>query len=89
MICAYPSVARLVGLLLNALAGWWWADPAAALVIAALAATEGVEGVAGRALRLLLTSRVGNPAIAQRRRLSAQAARRGRWRRGRGRRSTR
>ena len=27
MICAYLSVALLVGLLANALAGWWWADP--------------------------------------------------------------
>jgi len=42
-ICAYLSIALLVGLLANALAGWWWADPAAALVIAAVAAKEGVE----------------------------------------------
>jgi divalent metal cation (Fe/Co/Zn/Cd) transporter len=41
MICAYLSVALLVGLLANALVGWWWADPAAALVIAAIAAREG------------------------------------------------
>ena len=27
MICAYLSIALLVGLLANALAGWWWADP--------------------------------------------------------------
>jgi divalent metal cation (Fe/Co/Zn/Cd) transporter len=47
MICAYLSVALLVGLLLNALAGWWWADPAAALVIAALAAYEGVKSWRG------------------------------------------
>jgi divalent metal cation (Fe/Co/Zn/Cd) transporter len=47
MICAYLSVALLVGLLPNALAGWWWADPAAALVIAALAAKEGVESWRG------------------------------------------
>ena len=47
MICAYLSVALLVGLLLNALAGWWWADPAAALVIAALAARAGVESWRG------------------------------------------
>ena len=46
-ICAYLSVALLVGLLLNALAGWWWADPAAALVIAALAAREGWESWKG------------------------------------------
>jgi divalent metal cation (Fe/Co/Zn/Cd) transporter len=27
MICAYVSIALLVGLLANAIAGWWWADP--------------------------------------------------------------
>jgi divalent metal cation (Fe/Co/Zn/Cd) transporter len=47
-ICAYLSVALLVGLLANALAGWWWADPAAALVIAAIAAKEGVESWQGK-----------------------------------------
>ena len=40
-LCAYLSVALLVGLLLNALLGLWWADPAAALMIAAVAAKEG------------------------------------------------
>src|SRR5207245_5367423 len=35
IICAYLSVALLFGLLANAVAGWWWADPAAALIIAA------------------------------------------------------
>jgi divalent metal cation (Fe/Co/Zn/Cd) transporter len=43
MLCAYLSVALLMGLLANALAGWWWADPLAALVIAAVAANEGRE----------------------------------------------
>ena len=47
MICAYLSVALLAGLLANALAGWWWADPAAALVIAAVAAKEGIESWRG------------------------------------------
>lgn len=47
MICAYLSVALFVGLLLNALAGWWWADPAAALVIAGVAAKEGRESWRG------------------------------------------
>lgn len=47
MICAYLSVALLAGLLLNALAGWWWADPAAALVIAGIAAKEGRESWRG------------------------------------------
>lgn len=46
-ICAYLSIALLVGLLLNALAGLWWADPAAALVIAAVAAREGRESWQG------------------------------------------
>ena len=49
MICAYLSVALFVGLLLNALAGWWWADPAAALVIAAVAANEGRSAWQGKA----------------------------------------
>jgi divalent metal cation (Fe/Co/Zn/Cd) transporter len=47
MICAYLSVALLVGLLANAVAGWWWADPAAALVIGAVALCEGREGWRG------------------------------------------
>jgi divalent metal cation (Fe/Co/Zn/Cd) transporter len=47
MICAYMSVALLVGLSLNALAGWWWADPAAALIIAGFAVHEGRESWRG------------------------------------------
>jgi divalent metal cation (Fe/Co/Zn/Cd) transporter len=47
MICAYLSVALLVGLLLNAVLGWWWADPAAALVIAGVAVKEGRESWRG------------------------------------------
>jgi len=46
-ICAYLSVALLAGLLLNALAGWWWADPAAALAIAGIAGWEGREAWRG------------------------------------------
>jgi divalent metal cation (Fe/Co/Zn/Cd) transporter len=41
--CAYTSAAALVGVGLNTWAGWWWADPAAALIIAALAVKEGIE----------------------------------------------
>ena len=41
--CAYTSAATLAGVGLNTAAGWWWADPAAALVIAALAVKEGLE----------------------------------------------
>jgi divalent metal cation (Fe/Co/Zn/Cd) transporter len=47
MICAYLSIALLAGLLANALLGWWWADPSAALVIAAVAAKEGVDSWRG------------------------------------------
>lgn len=47
MICAYLSVALLVGLLANALLGWWWADPLAALVIAGVAVKEGRESWRG------------------------------------------
>jgi divalent metal cation (Fe/Co/Zn/Cd) transporter len=42
-LCAYLSVALLAGLLANAVAGWWWADPLAALVIAGVAVREGVS----------------------------------------------
>lgn len=41
MLCAYLSAALLLGLGLNASLGWWWADPIAALVIAAVAVREG------------------------------------------------
>jgi divalent metal cation (Fe/Co/Zn/Cd) transporter len=41
--CAFTSAAALLGVGLNAWLGWWWADPAAALLIAALAVKEGVE----------------------------------------------
>jgi divalent metal cation (Fe/Co/Zn/Cd) transporter len=46
-LCAYLSVALLVGLGANALLGWWWADPVAALAIAAIAAREGRESWRG------------------------------------------
>jgi divalent metal cation (Fe/Co/Zn/Cd) transporter len=41
--CAFTSGAALLGVGLNAGLGWWWADPVAALVIAALAVREGLE----------------------------------------------
>jgi len=47
-ICAWLSGIVLVGLALNALAGWWWADPVAALLMVPLIAREGVEGLRGR-----------------------------------------
>ncbi|MDX6671982.1 MAG: hypothetical protein QOI91_2345 [Solirubrobacteraceae bacterium] len=47
MLCAYLSAALLAGLLANAALGWWWADPAAALVIAAVAGREAREAWRG------------------------------------------
>jgi len=41
--CAFTSAATLIGVGLNTWLGWWWADPAAALIIAALALREGIE----------------------------------------------
>ena len=49
LVCAYLSLALLAGLGANALLGWWWADPAAALVIAAVALVEGVRSWRGDA----------------------------------------
>jgi divalent metal cation (Fe/Co/Zn/Cd) transporter len=49
MICAYLSAALLVGLGANAAAGWWWADPLAALAVAAVAVREGRQSWAGDA----------------------------------------
>ena len=43
MLCAYLAVGVLVGLVLNTAFGIWWADPAIALAIAALAIHEGAE----------------------------------------------
>jgi divalent metal cation (Fe/Co/Zn/Cd) transporter len=40
MLCAYLSAALLIGLLANAVAGWWWADPLVALGIGAVAYRE-------------------------------------------------
>ena len=47
-ICTYLSAILLGGLLLNALFGWWWADPVAALAMVPLIAYEGLEAVRGR-----------------------------------------
>ncbi|MDO7883234.1 cation transporter [Salinibacterium soli] len=47
LICAALSVAVLVGLALNTLLGWWWADSVAALVIVVFAVREGIEAWRG------------------------------------------
>ena len=49
LICTYLSAAVLVGLVLNSLFGWWWADAVAGLVIAGFAIREGFEAWRGDA----------------------------------------
>ncbi|MFD2080912.1 Cation efflux family protein [Actinopolymorpha cephalotaxi] len=49
LLCTYLSAVLLVGLAVNSLFGWWWADPLAALVIAAVAVKEGREAWRGDA----------------------------------------
>ncbi|MCA1632549.1 MAG: cation transporter [Acidobacteria bacterium] len=46
-ICAYLSAILLGGLALNALFGWWWADPVAALSMIPIIVREGVEALRG------------------------------------------
>lgn len=46
-LCTYLSAILLGGLLLNALVGWWWADPVAALVMVPIIVREGLEGIRG------------------------------------------
>jgi divalent metal cation (Fe/Co/Zn/Cd) transporter len=48
LVCTWLSAILLGGLLLNAMLGWWWADPAAALAMVPLIGWEGVEGLRGR-----------------------------------------
>jgi divalent metal cation (Fe/Co/Zn/Cd) transporter len=44
-LCAWLSVIALAGVGLNALLGWWWADPVAALGMVPIILKEGIEGV--------------------------------------------
>jgi divalent metal cation (Fe/Co/Zn/Cd) transporter len=47
LLCTWLSAVLLVGLVVNGLFGWWWADPLAALVIAAVAVKEGRDAWRG------------------------------------------
>jgi divalent metal cation (Fe/Co/Zn/Cd) transporter len=47
--CVYLSAVVLGGLLLNAVLGWWWADPVAALIMVPIIAKEGIEGLKSKA----------------------------------------
>ncbi len=49
MLCAYLSAGLLLGLSLNALLGWWWADPITALGISIVALKEGRNAWRGEA----------------------------------------
>ncbi len=46
--CTYLSAILLCGLLLNALLGWWWADPVAALAMIPIILNEGVQSLKGK-----------------------------------------
>ena len=46
--CAYLSGILLGGLLLNALFGFWWADPAAGLIMVPVIVKEGIAGLQGK-----------------------------------------
>jgi divalent metal cation (Fe/Co/Zn/Cd) transporter len=46
-LCMYLSAIVLAGLTLNAVFGWWWADPVAALLMTPIIAREGIEGLRG------------------------------------------
>lgn len=56
LLCTYLSAVLLVGLALNSAFGWSWADPIAALVIAAVAVKEGREAWHGDACCAPLTT---------------------------------
>lgn len=47
--CTYLSAILLAGLVLNATLGWWWADPAAGLIMVPVIAKEGIQGLRGNA----------------------------------------
>jgi divalent metal cation (Fe/Co/Zn/Cd) transporter len=47
LACSYLSLTLLLGLVANVLAGWWWADPVAALFMVPWLVKEGFEGLQG------------------------------------------
>jgi len=59
LVCSYLSAVVLLGLVLNSTLGWGWADPLAALVIAAFAVREGLEAWRGDACKKPLSSLAG------------------------------
>lgn len=63
LICSYLSAALLVGLLLNILFGWAWADSVAALVIVVFAVREGLEAWRGDACKVPVSALTGERKI--------------------------
>ncbi|MBG6215023.1 divalent metal cation (Fe/Co/Zn/Cd) transporter [Cryobacterium sp. CAN_C3] len=59
LLCTYLSAALLIGLLLNTLLGWAWADSLAALVIAGFAIKEGIEAWKGDTCAVPVASLTG------------------------------
>ena len=47
LACSYLSFTLLLGLVVNAVWDWWWADPAAALLMVPWLVREGIEGLRG------------------------------------------
>ena len=47
-ICAYLSAILIGGLFLNAVVGWWWADPVAAMIMMPIIAAEGIKALRGK-----------------------------------------
>lgn len=59
LVCSYLSAAVLVGLLLNTLFGWAWADPVAGLVVVGFAVREGLEAWRGDACKQPVSALTG------------------------------
>lgn len=59
LICAYLSAAVLLGLLLNSLFGWAWADAIAALVVVFFAVREGMEAWKGESCTVPISALTG------------------------------
>ena len=62
LACSYLSLALLLGLVANATAGWWWADPVAALAMVPWLVREGMEGLRGEACEEECATPSGPPA---------------------------
>ncbi|SBN64695.1 Cation efflux family protein [Curtobacterium sp. 9128] len=59
LVCSYLSAAVLIGLLLNTLFGWTWADPIAGLVVVVFAVREGLEAWRGDACKQPVSALTG------------------------------